>query len=351
MEGEPRPRLLLVDDGVDVLDMLAVLLREEGFEVATANDGLAALEACRARVPDLMLLDLNMPGLDGFQVLARLKADERLRDTSVVVISGSPSDSDVVRALELGATDYLTKPYAFPILLARVRAVLRSRREKAAIWRLGEDLRAAQDELARTRRSAAIGAIAAGLSHSINNPAAFVVADLHEIRELAAELLDAGDDARGEVLEGLADEALDGMDRIRDAVRDLSVLTEVLGRRSIPSEGALELAEIVRRRVERSDGRVTLRDGDEPAWVAPGLGGQDELDALIGLLLREAGSAPATVTLERGESLITLRVGSSETPEASLTLAIAQELAERFGGTLEQGFGGSVLRLPRGRAS
>lgn len=349
--------MLLVDDGADVLAMLGDLLGGEGFAVRTAMDGPSALAACHEEVPDLVLLDLQLPGLDGFEVLAQLKADAKTAEASVVVVSGSPMESDIVRALELGATDYVSKPYAFPILLARVRAVLRSRREKEAIWQLGEDLRKAQDELARARRSAAIGAIAAGLAHEINNPAAFVVTDLHEVRELAADLSDSGDEARGEALATLADEALDGMARIRDAVRDLSVFTEVVDRRSVPSAGAIDLAEIVRRRVERIGRGVSVREGDEPAWVAPGLAGADELDALIGLVLRDAvahGGEPAHVSLDRGDSTITLRVSSSAlagtetSPDVALTLAIARELAERFAGTLEQGFGGWVLRLPRG---
>jgi len=355
----PTPRVLIVDDGLEILEMLAALLRQEGYAVETAVDGPSALEACKRQVPDLVLLDLQLPGLDGFQVLSLLKADPRTAAASVVVVSGSLAERDIVRALEHGATDYVAKPYAVSIFLARVRAVLRSRREKEAVWRLGEDLRKAQEELSRARRSAAIGAIAAGLAHEINNPAAFVVTDLHEMRELAEEWIEGGDEARGEALAALADEALDGMNRIRDAVRDLSVFTEVVDRRSVPSTGAIDLAEIVHRRVERMGPGVTVREGEGPALVAPGLGGADELDALVGLVLRDAVSyadSPAQVSLERGPSLVDLRVSSTALsgeppPDLALTLAIARELAERFAGTIEQGLAGWVLRLPTARGS
>lgn len=352
MPTEPTiPRLLVVDDSVEILDLLAGVFEQEGFAVDTANDGPSALVSCRAAPPDLVLLDLSLPGLDGFEVLRELKADARTADASVVVVSGSLAERHIVRALELGATDYVGKPYSFPILLARVRAVLRSRREKEAIWRLGEELRRAEDELSNARRNAAIGAIAAGLAHEINNPAAFVVTDLHEIGELAEELSADGDELRGEALGALAAEALDGMARIRDAVRDLSVFTQVVDRRSVPSPGALDLAEILRRRVERTAKGIELRNADDVALVAPGLASADELDALIGLVLRNL-EPPVSVMVERAEGTVNLRIdagGGEVSPDRVLTLAIARELAERCSGALDEGLSGLVLRLPRSK--
>jgi DNA-binding response OmpR family regulator len=343
-------RILVVDDEADQREVLELLLRREGYEVELAPDGNAALASLGHRLPDTILLDLHMPGIDGFELLSRLKGDARTASIAVIVVSASASDSDVVRALERGATDYVTKPYAVEILLARVRAALRSVREKEAILRL-------QAELARTRKHAAIGAIAAGLAHEINNPAAFVVTDLHEVKELALDLGAAGDEGRADALMALAEEALGGMHRIRDAVKDLSVFA-ALGasgdRRSVPSPEALDLAAIARRRVERFAGETTFTvEDDGEAWIAAGLAGEDELDALLGLLLRHAsaGKKAVPVTITRSDSVV-VHIASApvndDEPASDRTLGvtIARELAERFGGNLAHTSEGWSLTLP-----
>lgn len=359
MSEQPSPRLLIVEDDAAEARVLQLLLAREQFVVEIATHGEAALTIAQRSPPDVVLLDLNIPGIGGFTLLEQLKRDPRTRDVAVLVVSGSSADDDIVRALQIGATDFINKPYGIGILLARIRAALRSSREKRAIWKLGEDLRAAEDELARTRRRAAIGAIAAGLAHEINNPAAYVVTDLHEVRELAQELVFGGEEERGEAIASLADEALAGMNRIRDVVRDLSVFAAVVDRRSAPSTSSLDLARIVRARVERSTGGVTLTDADAPALIAPGLGSEDELDALVGLMLRHPSATDGTamtVRITRGAEWISLAIelgnGAHEpSSEQTLTLTIARELAERFAGLIE--FGGAErplrLRLPRGR--
>lgn len=352
-ETHPPQSVLVIDDSDVELEVLEIFLKREGYSVETANNGEAGVAALRARIPDVVLLDLHMPGLDGFGVLQTLKADPATADVPVLVVSGSTVENDVVRALEMGAQDYVQKPYTIDILLARVRAALRSRREKQAIWQLGEDLRGAQEELARARRGAAIGAIAAGLAHEINNPAAFVVTDLHEVRELAQELAEAGDETRAESLIALADEALLGMHRIRDVVRDLAVFVAVADDTAPPASGFVDLAAVVKRRAERFGGRALVRGANAPALVPAGLGGADELDALVGLLIRHVslgGEANVLLTLDREDRLICLHVEPENTRDATsdaLSLIIARELAERFGGTLSNGqkAGSWVLKL------
>lgn len=356
-ETSPPPRVLVVDDAVDVLALLETVLVREGFAVGTTDHGERGVTLAREEPPDVVLLDLQLPGLDGFNVLSQLKSDARTADVPVIVVSGSSADRDIVRALNLGATDYVTKPYSIDILLARIRVAVRSRLEKLAIWRLGEDLRGAQEELARARRSMAMGALAAGLAHEINNPAAFVVADLHEVRELANDLAEAGDEARADTLAALADEALLGMNRIRDVVRDLSVFASVGNERSAPLSGVVDLAIIAKRRAERFGRRVTVEDNDEAAPITPGVGSADELDALVGLLIRHVSAgdnaAAITIRVQRSERFVCLHIAAGgelrEPPSDALSLTIARELAERFGGTVESGSedGSWVLKLNR----
>jgi DNA-binding response OmpR family regulator len=349
-QQEPSPRVLIVDDGPDELMVLETLLQREGFTVVTADHGRRGVELAQQNPPDLVLLDLQMPVLDGFGVLSILKSETATQDIPVIVVSGSTAERDIVRALNLGATDYVTKPYAIEILLARIRVALRSHLEKQAIWRLGEDLRNAQEELARARRSMAMGALAAALAHEINNPAAFVVADLHEVRELAHDLLEAGDEERGETLAALADESLQGMNRIRDVVRDLSVFASVGDEESAPHSGVLDLSAVAKRRAERAG--VPVRGADD-AVLVPASSGEDELDAMVGLLIRHVsgGENKVVVRVERSGRYACLHVvptgEAREPPSDALSLTIARELAERFGGTIESGNedGAYVLKL------
>jgi two-component system response regulator MprA len=122
---EPRvPELLVVDDDRKLLPLLERGLRFEGFGVACAYSGAEALAMARATPPDLVLLDVGMPDLDGFEVLRELR---RQSDVPVVMLTAKDEVSDKVGALDLGADDYVAKPFAFDELVARIRAVLRRR--------------------------------------------------------------------------------------------------------------------------------------------------------------------------------------------------------------------------------
>jgi DNA-binding response OmpR family regulator len=131
-------RILIVDDDPSVTSVLRRGLNYEAFAVDVAASGEEALEIARERYPDLVILDVMMPGLDGLEVLTRLRAaDEHL---PVLMLTAKDRDSDLIAGLERGADDYLTKPFTFKVLLARVRALLRrSKSDHPAVLRF-EDL-------------------------------------------------------------------------------------------------------------------------------------------------------------------------------------------------------------------
>ena len=114
-------RVLVVDDLADVTDLLSELLRKRGFQVSTAYDGVAGLEAVRLHLPDLVLLNFIMPGLDGLQVLARLRADPRTARVKVIIHSATPIRE---RACLAGAHDFLKVPFACDELHASIARVL-----------------------------------------------------------------------------------------------------------------------------------------------------------------------------------------------------------------------------------
>ena len=118
-------RVLVIDDDASVTSTLKRGLAYEGYAVDTARGGMEGLSIARDRAPDLVILDVMMPGLDGHQVLERLKsADEHV---PVLMLTARDEPGDQVRGLDGGADDYVVKPFAFSVLVARVRALLRRR--------------------------------------------------------------------------------------------------------------------------------------------------------------------------------------------------------------------------------
>jgi adenylate cyclase len=119
------PRILAVDDVAENLEILQMRLESRGYEVVLAADGEAALAAVREQLPDLILLDIMMPKMDGIEVARRLKADASLPFIPIILVTAKADDRDVVAGLEAGGDDYLTKPFEHAALVARVRSMLR----------------------------------------------------------------------------------------------------------------------------------------------------------------------------------------------------------------------------------
>jgi CheY-like chemotaxis protein len=119
------PKILVVDDEIHIIKIIAYKMRSAGYEVVSARDGVEALEQVRAARPDLVLLDVMMPRMDGFQTLEALKADPATRDIPVFLLTVKSKDTDRQRGYQLGADDYLTKPFSPNKLLERVDQALK----------------------------------------------------------------------------------------------------------------------------------------------------------------------------------------------------------------------------------
>jgi two-component system cell cycle response regulator len=136
----PGARILIADDDAAILDSVGWLLRESGYEVSTVPGGIGLFEELDVRQPDVLLLDIMMPEVDGYQLLERLRSHDGWRDLAVLMLSSSPPEEASVRALGLGANDFIRKPFRPRELLARVQAHLR----------LGANLRQTRQALQRT---------------------------------------------------------------------------------------------------------------------------------------------------------------------------------------------------------
>jgi two-component system response regulator MtrA len=117
-----NPRILVVDDDTAISEMIGIVLRAEGFEPSFAADGAAALEAFAATDPDLVLLDLMLPGIDGIEVCTRIRAESGV---PIIMLTAKGETTDVVKGLESGADDYVVKPFNPKELVARIRTRLR----------------------------------------------------------------------------------------------------------------------------------------------------------------------------------------------------------------------------------
>jgi two-component system phosphate regulon response regulator PhoB len=117
--------VLIVEDEEDIRELVSYHLLKEGYQVASVASGEEALSVAEKQTPDLILLDVMLPGMDGLTVCQRLRAAPKTADVAIMMLTAKSEETDIVRGLNLGATDYVTKPFSPKVLLARVRAVLR----------------------------------------------------------------------------------------------------------------------------------------------------------------------------------------------------------------------------------
>ena len=188
-------KVLIVDDVPDLVKIAAQALRTDGHQVLAAGSGQQALELSVSQRPDVILLDVMMPGMDGIEVCRRLKADPQTRNIPVILVTAKTSNDDVVRGLNAGADDYVGKPYRQEILAARVRSALRAKQGHDAVCQINERLQTEiaqrkrmENELARAQRLESIGRLAAGIAHEINTPSQYLGDNLRFIEQGFADL-------------------------------------------------------------------------------------------------------------------------------------------------------------------
>jgi signal transduction histidine kinase len=246
-----RAAVLVADDNADMLEYVRRLLAPR-YEVDVVSDGQAALDAARAKRPDLILTDVMMPRLDGFGLLQAVRADAALRDVPVVMLSARAGEEAKVEGLDAGADDYLLKPFSARELIARVDANLRLARLRHDTGESERRYRQAQLELAQANRVATMGQLTASIAHEIMQPIAAAVTnahaasrwlgteppDLEEVRQLLESIVKNGNRAGGVI------------GRIRDLVKKAPPHTASLAINEVILEViALTRGEAVKNRV------------------------------------------------------------------------------------------------------
>lgn len=197
MEPTRQASILIVDDKPENLDVLSEMLRRCGHKVRPATKGKLALESARKRPPDLILLDVRMPQMDGYEVCRRLKADPVLRSIPVIFVSALTQPFDKVTALKCGGVDYIGKPFQVEEVVARVEVHLKLRRYQAALEEKNEllqqtldQLKAAQARMVQSEKMASLGVLTAGIAHEINNPVNFITSGIAGLRSLLDDLME-----------------------------------------------------------------------------------------------------------------------------------------------------------------
>ena len=124
--NQPRARVLVVDDEADLIRILEFGLKSMGYAVETASDGQEGLKKAREMKPDIILLDLMLPKLDGYKVCRLLKFDERYKNIPIIILSARTQEGDQTLAMEMGANRFITKPYEFTEIVAQIETLLKS---------------------------------------------------------------------------------------------------------------------------------------------------------------------------------------------------------------------------------
>lgn len=125
-----KEKILVVDDEEDLLELLRYNLSREGYDIICASTGEEGLKSAMKNIPELIILDLMLPGIDGLDVARSLKSDNGTKDIPIIMLTAKGEEADIVTGLELGADDYVTKPFSPRILIARIKTVLRRKRKK-----------------------------------------------------------------------------------------------------------------------------------------------------------------------------------------------------------------------------
>ncbi|MHC5850948.1 hybrid sensor histidine kinase/response regulator [Nostoc sp.] len=185
-----RGIVLIVDDNPANLQVLSSFLDQSSFEVWAARRGEKALQLLENDdLPDLILLDVMMPGIDGFETCKQLKSNPRVQDIPVIFMTALSEIADKVKGLQLGAVDYITKPFQHEEVLVRIENHLKLRNLTKTLIAKNAELQQTQTQLIQAEKVAALGQLTAGIAHEVNNPINFIAGNLNFVEQYVQEVV------------------------------------------------------------------------------------------------------------------------------------------------------------------
>lgn len=182
--------ILIADDNPKNLELLHSLLNDKGYRIRIARNGVQAIESIRLDPPDLVLLDVHMPKMDGYEVCKEMKNDSGLKEIPVIFVSALDEIFNKVEAFNAGGVDYISKPIQAEEVLARVNTHIELYYQRKQLSSTLQKLQSTQAELVRKEKLASLGTLIAGISHNLNNPVNYIKSSLEPLKRDVQDLLE-----------------------------------------------------------------------------------------------------------------------------------------------------------------
>ena len=231
-----KKRILIVDDIPSNIKTLNSLLKLN-YDINVATSGEEALSVVTSNPPDLILLDIVMPGMDGYELCRQLKDEKKTKKIPIIFVSAKGEVSDEQKGFELGAVDYITKPISPPIVLARVENHLQLKQARDSLTELVaertleleqayDELKSSHDQILHQEKLATIGQLAAGVAHEINNPIGYILSNIGSLKKYLDKLVEFNQ-AELEVLGSLDDTRVDQLKELRKKLKIDFILEDI----------------------------------------------------------------------------------------------------------------------------